>query len=95
MELIGSLTLPEFIKALKDAYKDAGPRFGVIPVPQWKLAEAKRRRALEKKKAGAEEGDGRQHHRVVLNRPIVIKSSNPAKNCTIDMGKVSVTFFRM
>ena len=93
VELIGSLTLPEFIKALKDAYKDAGPRFCAIPVPQWKLTEARRKRALEKKKAGAEEGDGQQHHRVVLSRPVVIKSSNPARNCTIDMGNVSVTFF--
>ena len=87
IELMGESSLPEFIKALKDAFKEAGPRFGVIPTPQWKLADI-RRRARMAGKAGGDEGPKSLPQRLILRRPVTIKSSNPKKNAVVDMGTV-------
>ena len=95
IELIGSLTLAEFLKVLKDAYKEAGPRFCAIPTPQWKLADLKRDRASNKKVAGAEGGPKGAMHRIILRRPVLIKSSNPKKNATIDLEQVMVKHVAM
>lgn len=90
IELMGELSLPEFINALKEGYKEAGPRFGVIPTPQWKLADLRARRAGMAGKAG-EEGPKSLPNRLILRRPVTIKSSNPKKNATVDMGTVRIS----
>ena len=92
IEIYGQASLSDFIKALKDAYKEAGPRFGVIPTPAWKLKEARLRRASKAKKAGDEatsSADGGPL-RVVLLRPVKIKSSNPKAHACVDLGQASL-----
>ena len=91
IELIGASNLPEFIKALKDAYKDAGPRFGVIPTPPWRLRDAKLKKSAKSKKAGEVGSEGKAGPlRVVLLRPVKIKSSNPKTHASVDLGGASL-----
>lgn len=86
------------MKQLKEAYKEAGPRCGAIIAPAWKARDAKRK-AKANKAVPEEDGGGGGTDpnstvgnplRIVLRRPIHLKSSSSTKNCKIMLQSTSL-----
>jgi hypothetical protein len=89
--LIGRVTLQDLLKALQESYQRAGPRFGIIPVPPWRVREREKKKSKKKifnedkgSNDSAKQG-GRVKHRVILHRPVTLRSENPSQNCVVDL----------
>jgi hypothetical protein len=95
VELVGTVTVRDLVKALKEAYKEAGPRCGANIVPAWKLRDAKKKSKALKGRKEEEEGASDPNStagnplRIVLRRPVTLKSAS-SNNCKIMLQSTSL-----
>lgn len=98
VELVGTIDARDFIANLRDAYASAGPRCGLLTTPLWKSSTANPARTVGGKgakkgspdKGSASEGDAQTVHRIVLSRPVHIKSASSISRAHVRLGTASL-----
>lgn len=97
VELVGTVTVKDLVKSLKEAYKEAGPRCGANIIPAWKVRDAKKKAKAQKGGKEEEEGGNDDPNstagnplRIVLRRPIHLKSASATSSCRIMLQSTSI-----
>eukprot|EP00955_Chlamydomonas_euryale_P067804 359937-Chlamydomonas_euryale.AAC.30 len=104
VDLIGTLSVKDLIASLREAYAAAGPRCGLLTTPLYKAKEAEDAAAVATRSGGKKRSPGGsskgsavskgrgggQPSRVVLSRPVVLRSAGGMSRARLRLGSASL-----